>query len=211
MKRIRVTELFAEIRANIVAFISISMFVCLGVGLFFGIAWGGLALGNAVDEAFALGNMHDVEIQFPYGMTEDDIQKIKAVDGVTEVETGYSTFAKMLKDKKRYVLKLQNLTKRIDVPIHVQGTLPTRKGEIALLSLWADEHGVKVGDTVSLVSDTTSKDDSDGMEYLTSDTFTVTAIVDHPAYLCKVSGMIGTANIGSGNIDCVGFFGQGLL
>lgn len=99
MKRIRVTELFAEIRANIVAFISISMFVCLGVGLFFGIAWGGLALGNAVDEAFALGNMHDVEVQFPYGMTEDDVQKIKAVDGVTEVETGYSTFVKMLKDK----------------------------------------------------------------------------------------------------------------
>ena len=40
MKRIRLVELLAEIKSNLVAFLSIAMFVGLGIGLFLGIQWG---------------------------------------------------------------------------------------------------------------------------------------------------------------------------
>ena len=51
MKRIRVVELLANIKANFVAFLSIAMFVALGIGLFLGIEWGAVALRNAENEA----------------------------------------------------------------------------------------------------------------------------------------------------------------
>ena len=47
MKKIRIIELLHTIRANLVAFLSIAMFVCLGVGLFLGIQWTGLAVQSA--------------------------------------------------------------------------------------------------------------------------------------------------------------------
>ena len=49
MKRIRIIELFAEIKANLVAFLSVSMFVGLGLALFLGIQWGAEALKNALE------------------------------------------------------------------------------------------------------------------------------------------------------------------
>ena len=65
-KSIRFTELFATIRANAVAFASISMFVCLGVALFLGIQWWGRVLGMGVHNIAREGNLHDSEVKLTY-------------------------------------------------------------------------------------------------------------------------------------------------
>ena len=85
MKRIRIEELLAEVKANIVPFFSVCMFVCLGIGLFLGIQWGGVAMSRAVEEVFESGSMHDIEVQFPYGLTRDDLDQLAAIDGVSAV------------------------------------------------------------------------------------------------------------------------------
>lgn len=202
MKGIRVTELFATIKVNIVAFFSISMFVCLGVALFLGIQWGSQALGKATNEIARQGNLHDIEVSFPYGITDDDISAIKKVDGVDEVETGYTAFATMVSGNTSYVLKFQSMTENIDMPTYVDGRLPEKNNEVALLKFWAEKNGVKLGDTINLKHDAAQ---GDGMQYLQGDSFVVTAFVDNPAYLFKQSTMLGISNLGSGSIDCVAF------
>ena len=204
MKRIRLIELLAEIKANLVPFLSIAMFVGLGVGLFLGIQWGGVAIRGVTERTFEAGKMHDVEVQFPYGITEDDAKKLAAIDGVTDVELGYSSYATMLEGSNRFVVKFQGLTERIDLPTVVEGALPTKEGEVALLSFWAQDHGLAVGDRITLKHDGSDSDD-DGMESLTSDSFVITGLVEHPAYLSKVAGSLGAAAIGSGSVDVVGF------
>ena len=205
MKRIRWVELLAEIKANFVAFFSVEMFVCLGIGLFCGIDWCSTALCNEVQRNFDQGNMYDIELQFPYGITEDDIKQVRAVDGVTATETGYLSDQRMYKGSTVYILRFQSLTDTINVPTVVEGELPKKGDEVALLEFWAAEHGISVGDTIELEHDSTDEDDKDGMSRLTSSSYTVTGLVKSPEYLSKVEGTLGATAIGSGQLDCVAF------
>ena len=206
MERIKLEELRAEIKANIVPFFSITMFVCLGIALFVGIHWSGVALRTTADEAFEAGFMHDVELAFPYGITDENLDELRAIEGVSDVEPDYVTNVIAMDGAERYVLRMQGLTERIDTATVVEGRLPQGANEVALLSFWAQDHGYAVGDTLVLKNDNDEDDsDADGMKYLTSDRFTVVGLVEHPAYLSKIPNTIGVANIGTGMIDSVGF------
>ncbi len=207
MKKIRIIELFANIRANIIAFFSISMFVCLGIGLFLGIQWGAEALRNAYQESLAKGRVHDIEVSFPYGITEANLEEIKSIEGVSEVECGYSCYVVMKDGSTSYTLKFQSMTNDLDKPVSVLGNLPMENNEVALLKNWAEKKGIAIGDTIRLKNDTTTGD-ADGMEYLKESTYTVTALVDNPAYLYNQSTAYGVSNVGSGEIDCVAFVKQ---
>lgn len=205
MKRIRMIELLAEIKVNVVAFVSVCMFVCLGIGLFYGIQWGGMAMKKAAEEVFDQGKMHDIEIQFPYGLVDSDLEQLEEVEGVSDVEAGYASYSSFIDGSASYVVKFQSLTNRIDVPINVDGVLPDQEDEVAILRSWAEGHDVGIGDELTFKHDTTDEEDTDGMEYLNSDTFKVTALVDHPDYLSKIAGTLGVASIGSGDVDFVAF------
>ena len=205
MKGIRFVELLANIKANIVAFISISMFVALGVGLFLGIQWGAVALRNVCQEIVEANNMHDIEITFPYGITDDDIAQIKKIEGVSHVETGYSSFASMVDGSTNYTLKMQTLPGDINRFSKVTGNLPMEKNELALLSFWAEEKNLGIGDVVKFKHDAIDSGDEDGMQYLNADTFTITAIVETPQYIQNGSNTLGLSNVGPGTIDCVAY------
>ena len=134
MKNIKLVELLSEIKANLVAFVSIAMFVCLGIGLFLGIQWGGEAISIAAEETFEEGQLHDIEAQFPYGFTKDDLAALADVEGVTDVEPGYASYGSMLDGSASYVIKVQSLTQRIDTPKLVAGELPRKANEVAMLA-----------------------------------------------------------------------------
>ena len=205
MKGIRVVELLAEIKANLVSFISISVFVCLGVALFLGIQWGASALRGEALRSMDEGRMHDVTVQFPYGITKEDLEELKHIDGVSEVECGYSSFSVMQDGSTGYILKMQSLPQNINKPTSIVGNLPMEPNEIALLEFWAKDQNLGIGDTIKLKHDATDQNDKDGMEYLKSDTYTITALVETPEYFHRRSSSLGVSNLGSGFIDCVGF------
>ena len=77
MKPTQVTELLANIRKTFVSFFSILMFVALGMGVFLGISWAGPALQNAADGMCAEGRFHNFQVQFPYGLTDDDLLRLE--------------------------------------------------------------------------------------------------------------------------------------
>ncbi len=213
MKRIRLIELNANIKANIVAFLSIAMFVSLGIGLYLGIGWGAVALRNTGLETMSAGNMNDISVQFPYGITKSDLEKLKQVEGVDEVECGYTSYVVMQDGSNGYTLKMQSAPKSINKPVSIEGNLPVEKNEIALLKHWANDRNLRIGDVITLKHDARNlpdengnvTEDKDGMEFLTSDTYTITAFVDAPEYLYKNAESLGVSNIGSGAIDSVGF------
>ncbi len=205
MKGIRFVELIADIKANFVGFISISTFVCLGVGLFLGIQWSASALRGEALRSMDEGRMHDVTVQFPYGITKENLEELKRIDGVSEVECGYSTFSVMQDGSTGYILKMQSLPQNINKPTSIVGNLPMEPNEIALLEFWANDQNLSVGDTITLKHDATDQNDKDGMEYLKSDTYTITALVETPEYFHRKSTSLGVSNLCSGSIDCVGF------
>ncbi len=213
MKRIRLIEILANIKTNLVAFLSIALFVCLGVGLFLGIQWGAVALRNASLESMDAGNLNDISVQFPYGITESDLNQIKNIEGVSKVESGYSCYVVMKDGSTGYTFKMQTVPQDINKPLSIRGNMPKEKNEIAILEHWAEEHHIGVGDKITLKHDATEQlnedgtttTDPDGMQFLNTDTYTVTALVTSAEYLYKNPQALGVCNIGSGQVDCVGY------
>lgn len=206
MKRTQIIELFSNVKATVVSFFSIMMFVALGVGLFVGIGWTAPALQKAADAVFDEGSFHDIAVQFPYGLTEDDLRALKGVEGVSALEAGRSSFQELVSDDVKYTVKALSITSNINTLVQVEGTLPRSANEVALEAGWARRHGFAVGDSFSFVHDATDASDADGMRYLTQDRFTITALVESPAYLATSSSSYGVSTIGSGSIDALAFF-----
>ena len=117
MKKTQIKELFSNIKATFMSFMAIVLFVVLSVGVFTGISWTSPALQRSAEEIFDEGNLCDIEIQFPNGLTDEDLQQIMALDGVDEIATGYSSLQMMKRNGKEYVTKVMSLTENINVPV----------------------------------------------------------------------------------------------
>lgn len=210
MKPTQITELFANIKASFVSFFSILMFVALGVGSFVGISWSAPALEEAIYGTFEQGTMHHIQIQFPYGLTNEDIDKLKAVEGVDAIEGGYTSFQTYLKGATHYTFKFQSIFENIDLVKVVEGELPKENNEIVIDQTSAKDLGISIGDTITFVHDqddvslaaenTASKS---GMQYLNSDSFKVVGFVISPEYVSLTKETYGFSTSSSGTIDAV--------
>ena len=233
MKPTQVTELFANIRKTFVSFFSILMFVALGVGIFVGINWTSPALENAADSVFNENSFHHVQVVFPYGLTDDDIDQLAHVEGVTSIEKGRQAFATLKQGELKYTVKLQTASQDIDKLIVQEGELPQRVGELAFKASVAEMLGLSVGDEIVLkensnsaaqssdnpsasnsastqgesVSGLGSADGSsrESASLLATEKFKVTALVESPEYLALESYTFGVSDSSSGAVDAIGW------
>ncbi len=215
MKATQVTELFANIKNTFVSFFSILMFVALGIGIFLGISWAGPSLRNAADEIFNKGSFHNFQIQYLYGLTDNNLKELSNIEGVSDIEAAYQSFQTITVGSDKRTVKMQSLTERINTPIVLEGKLPAKPNEIALHAASAKTLGVGIGDTLTFNSDANSADitnpnvdgeanaDPDGMKFLTSANFTITALVDNAEYIAHNPLTYGYSNTPSGGVDAI--------
>ena len=148
MKATQTRELFANIKNTFVSFLSILIFVALGVGVFLGITWAAPALEIAADTMFNEGSFHNFQVQYIYGLTDSDLKKLSKVEGVSQVEPAYQSFQTVELDDALRTVEVQSLGKEIDTPLLVEGALPTKAGEMAFQAESAERLGVSIGDTI---------------------------------------------------------------
>ena len=201
MKKTRLIELLAHIRATLVSFLSIVMFVALGVGVFLGIRASAVSLEQSAEQLFADSGFHGFEILYPYGLSDDDLAAIAALDGVDSVAGIYRAYAVHSIDGNGTTFAIHSITDGIDECSVVEGAMPSRPDEIAINSAYASRNGIHVGDYFEFNHDA-AEDDPDGMAYLTTDRFKVTAIITSPLYLIQVGGTLGITSSG----DSIGGF-----
>ncbi|MDO4538403.1 MAG: hypothetical protein Q4B54_09605, partial [Coriobacteriales bacterium] len=195
MKRTQFTDLRATIRATFVSFFSIMMFVALAVAIFLGIDWSGKALEAAAENTYSQNSFHDVEILFPYGLSASDLRELSKVEGVSEVEAGQVSFESARHNGSEYSMRVGSITTKIDKLVVKDGKLPTSDGEMAVEARWAARHKAKLGDTIELVGR-----DSDSQP-LKKNRFTITALVESPAYLSNSANTWGASSSSTGAID----------
>lgn len=205
MKKTQFLELFCNIKATLVSFLSIVMFVALGIGLYSGLCWTGQSLENQLDNTFKKGNLHAFEMTFPYGFTDDDIEAIKDVEGVSAVEGGYLSGQTLYWNNDSFSTNVRCITPSIDTLTVDEGTLPSNPDEIALNSLFAKKNNLAVGDVITFAHDDTANTSSSGMKYLNADSYTVTALVTSPAYIATNSATYGVSASGSGAVDALAY------
>ena len=176
MRKTQWIALFRDIKKTFVSFISIAVFVALGVAIFLGIRWNEIALSLKTDEYLEGRNYHDFQLAFAYGFTDEDLKTIAATDGITDAEGAYSAYCTTEFGGEKYVLSVQSLTERVDIASALDGVMPAAPDEIGIESMFAQAVGLKIGDKFTIDSE------RDGTSYLKNTEFTVTAIVEHPSY-----------------------------
>lgn len=194
MKRARLIDLLTTIQSTIVSFVSISIFVALAVAVFLGIGWSGEALKQAAEEEFDEDSLYDLKIQYLYGLTDADLDALRAVEGVTDVEVGQVAYQFVDYSGESYLTCISSCGGDIDRLTIVSGTLPVASGEVALEANAASKAGISIGDVIHV-------DIENDSEYLLNNDLTVTALVECPTNMSTMSNTWGSVPIGDGSID----------
>lgn len=224
MKKTQRIELWNTICETRVSFIAIFLFVVLAVGLYTGIGWSGKALERTIHTEFNDYNMRDFEVAYPYGISEEEIAVLAQQEEISAAEGCRTTHAFFWLDGEKLQAKIVQLTQTVDCASQVEGSLPEQADEIAVEKHWAQVNGLTIGDrivfehdddgTAHELSSLLARDvdklnarepTADGMKELLSDTFTVTALLENPAYMSRFPVCYGAAPDTSTPISCVMF------
>ncbi len=230
MKKTQFIDLIQTIKKNIVAFISMCIFVILAVGLFLGIGFSSTATHKIANNISLKGNYHDLNILFPYGFSEDDINTIKALNSSYKVEGYYYTYEYLEIDGTKNQISITSINDEIDTLYDIEGNLPSKKGEIAIEKNVAKLLNLNIGDTITfnenssdnleLINQTMKFDsNSDNVEdlmneetgkgYLSTYTFKVTALVNTPTMMHSIKNMYGVSLSNGLNLDGFMFVSEG--
>ena len=192
MKKTQAIYLFRTIRKGLVSFLAVAMMAATAIAIFLGDQSAAKAILDAANRYFIENRLHNLEISSPYGITSEDIEVMSQWDGVDSVEGGFSSI--VLADTGhgtgRTQVEVHALLSTMNLPVIVEGTLPSAKNEVAVEQIMAEEEGIRVGDRITI--------EHDGQ--LHASAFTVTAIINQPSY-CYARGQDtrGRSEIGVGS------------
>ena len=114
--------------------------------------------------------------------TEEDIEAIKAVEGVSDAEGVYQTSAKLFdpEGNENASVDVISMTERISLPEMTEGRLPESFFECAVEKETADKLGLETGDTI-----TVRGHDGGSAPYLRHRAFRITGIFVHADHYAK--------------------------
>ncbi len=150
MEKSLLKDSIRQIKNTLKRFLSIVAIVLLGVGFFVGITATSPDMKDTVDKYFDDENVMDIEIISTLGLTDEDIEALKQVEGTKDVVGTYSIDATFNNGKKEYVVKIESMPNEINNVILQEGNLPQNANECVVessLLTWTD---YKIGDYITL-------------------------------------------------------------
>lgn len=192
MKKTFWKDLFKTITHSKVTFLSIFIFIMMGMLLFLGIDWTAACIESNTTDFFNSTNVYDIQINVSPGYKTPE--ELLSIDGVDEVEGLYSYIIGFKDENNGYEASFTSIPKNISYFTNIDGTLPTQKGEIALVRYWAEDNDYKIGDTIKINNDPVFMNQG----RFSIDEFKVTALVDSSLFSAKnttIFGMSPTRNI----------------
>lgn len=196
-------DFFRELRHTLGRFMAIFGIVALGVGFFAGLKATSPDMNHTGDVYFDNNGLYDVYLLSTMGFTQEDIDAIRGVDGVSSLMPAYNADVIIEKDESEAVLRLHSIPLseddqtaggEINLPVLKEGRFPQKSGECVVDSYQLHSLQLEVGDTFTL-SEKTGQDTLDGLK---THTYTVVGVVDSPMYISLTRG---NTSIGSGSID----------
>lgn len=194
-----------EIRNTFKRFLSILLVVMLGVGFFAGIKAASPDMKKTVDKYFDDLNVMDIQVISTLGITNDDVDILKQIEGVENVEGSYSQDVIVTIDEEDAVIKLETITDNINHVKVIEGRLPESEDECVVeksLLYWT---GHNIGDTIAIKAEKIKDDDGNEKDLLKENTMKIVGIVESPMYISRERG---SSKLGSGTIRYYMFVGK---
>ena len=211
MRRTYRKNILRTVRATLGRFLAIFAIVALGVGFLAGLLAATPDMRYSGDRFFDETHMYDLRILSELGLTEEDVEAIRAVEGVGEVMPGYyaDVFADT-PDGDTVVARFhsvpleqveekepENYLNRLEV---VEGRLPVKEDECVISGgSYLTGSSFEVGDTIEL-----SADNEDLEDTFTRTSFKIVGVVKSSNYFSVERE---PANIGSGTVSIVAYTG----
>ncbi len=179
--KLQLKNTLRKISKTLGRFLSIFLIVTLGVGFFAGIRATNDDMLLTGDRYYDEHHLMDFRITSTMGLTDNDLQEILKMEGVSQAALGHSF--DFLKDNN--VLRVHTLLEGINQVSLKEGRYPEKIGECL-----AEEGFYKIGDTIVLSG-------NDISEKMKMDTFQVVGTIRSPMY---VSFDKGISVIGNGKL-----------
>ena len=177
MKKTQRKDAIRNIFRKKVSWLSIAIVSMITVGVFLGCRFYRTASARDIAEFVKSHNFKDMDVVTSAGLSQNEIDKLRAVEGVKDVEGYHQIDATVRFDGKPVAMSLIRLTERISTPELVDGKLPEKKGELAISKTYAEKNGVNIGDQVVVTAD------GNQGKLLATNNYEIVGIVNHPEFL----------------------------
>ncbi len=192
-------------------FLAIAAIVALGTGFYAGLRMTAPDMNLAADTYYDGTDLYDIRVLSTMGLTDDDVDALKAVDGVSGVMPAYQIDATSLMGGEQVTVRIHSLdvaaaqasdtsdgvaavsddSNYLNRPLLVEGTWPVQPDECVVSADAVMAAPLSIGDTVVLTEGSQDLGDA-----LNAKSFTITGFVRSSYYTS--SGSLGTTSLGSG-------------
>lgn len=152
------------------------------------------AMQNTADAVYDKENFMDIRVAGTLGLTENDLEAIREIEGVEEVEGAYTTDFLCLANSNEIVTKVIATPKSINDVKVSQGRYPEKYNECVASKEFLEVSGYKVGDYLTLSTGTADK----VFDTLAAETYQIVGVGSSSYFL---NGEMGTSTIGDGVVD----------
>ena len=177
MKRTQRKDAIRNIWKKKVSWISMIIVIILSVGVFLGVRLFSTSMKEDGDAYLRKYNLEDLTVISKTGLLPKELDTIRSVEGVRDVEGFHLLDVTAEIAGKNTTVSLMRRTERISLPELVEGNLPEKEGELAVSAVLATAQKIRLGDTIKLSAG------GDSAKLLKVNSFTVTAIINHPEFL----------------------------
>ena len=196
MKKSLIKNNLKEISKTRRRFISILIMAFLGVGFYAGLTASSPDMLDSLDSYTDNNKMYDINVISTLGLTDDDVNAIKQIDGIDEVYGLQTKDVLSTINDKEDVCKIIEYNPNINCPTVVAGKMPESSNECLLDKRYTITEDVNdlIGKKIIIENTDTNEDDT---PIITQKELTIVGIADTPIY---ISSERGNTSIGNGSV-----------
>lgn len=194
-KRALWTDIFREISRTKARFLSIFAIIMLGVGFFAGIKATGPNMLYTAEHYYNDLKLMDLKVQSTLGLKQSDMDKLKQITEIDEIQPGYSADVSLGDSGKIAKVISYDPGNTLNQYVLTEGRMPEAAGEIVID---AGDRGdeFKLGDEITFTHPNQEVDLKETFDNLT---YKVVGKAKSPLYISSMSR--GTSSIGKGTAD----------
>ena len=197
MKKALYKDAVKEIKNTYKRFISILLMAFLGVGFFAGIRATSPDMINTLHTYYEAQNFYDIQVLSTLGLTQEDIDAIKQIDGVKNVVGTYETDAVIELERTEIIAKVMCI-EEINQPVLLEGRMPEKSTECLVEESFLKGTNKNIGDSIQVEIEDTTNEEQEKIPYLKEKEMTIVGTVRSPLYLTQNKG---TSKLGAGKIN----------
>lgn len=151
MRKASTKDIFRTIWKEKKRFFSIMMITVLGVTLMTGLEAGCRDLKISADRFYDSQKLFDISIMSTLGLTEEDVEAIRGMEGVKQAEGAFSEVVHTKKGDRNQTAEIKAFQENgLNLPYVVAGRLPESAKEIAVSENYLKETGKSIGDKLTI-------------------------------------------------------------